>query len=46
MCNVCAKKFYHKGTSKREDLWECSSKKNDGLCDRVCVNEDIIKSFY
>lgn len=45
VCNVCGKKFYHKGSNKKGDLWECSSKKNNGSCDSVCVNEDAIKKF-
>ena len=44
-CNVCGKNFFHKGTNKKGDLWECSSKKNNGSCDSVCFNEDILKKF-
>ena len=44
-CSVCGKNFYHKGTNKRGDLWECSSKKNNGVCDSICFNEDTLKKF-
>ena len=44
-CSVCSKNFFHKGTNKKGDLWECSSKKNNGTCDSVCFNEDMLKKF-
>lgn len=45
VCSVCGKKLYHKGSNKKGDLWECSSKKNNIACDNVCVNEDTIRKF-
>ena len=44
-CNTCGKNYFHKGTNKKGDLWECSSKKNNGNCDSVCFNEDTLKKF-
>lgn len=44
-CNVCGKNFFHKGTNKKGDLWECSSHKNNGDCNSVCFNEDTLKKF-
>lgn len=44
-CSVCGKNFFHKGTNKKGDLWECSSKKNNGECNSVCFNEDMLKKF-
>ena len=44
-CSVCGKNFFHKGTNKRGDLWECSSKKNNGECNSACFNEDTLKKF-
>lgn len=44
-CFECGKNYFHKGTNKKGDLWECSSKKNNGNCSNICVNEDTIKKF-
>ena len=44
-CGICGKNYFHKGTNKRGDLWECSSKKNNGNCDNICFNEKTLKNF-
>lgn len=44
-CGVCGKNYFHKGTNKKGDLWECSSKKNNGSCDNICFNENTLKNF-